>query len=406
MMNLKTSRLWLCLLAVTWAVAATGGWLAWAAPESQREWILEAPREAERRPAPSATPFVGIQRPTYFAGIRRPTPSAGIQRPTPSPLAAPPAPPRPAPTPIIPAEATPAQGLPDIDETILANKLRLDRAFFSPCIVDDNAADPRYRRAVRAFQESRGLDVDGSVGPVTSASLGRLSSLTREFVLEDKHFDELVWLPEKSLPSEQQWLGLSRMERLGYESIPEMLAERYHTSREFLSRLNPGRDWRLLMPGDRIRVPRITRPWPEFAAARLVINIQEKTLRVYDRDGLLRAFFNCSIGTDKRVYDGLSLEVAKVAEWPEYTFKPALFGLEGRIDRALFIPPGPNNPVGQAWMGLSRAGYGIHGTPDPERIGQTESHGCIRLPNWDAMALYRTIRLGTAVEFVGGEAAQ
>jgi hypothetical protein len=73
------------------------------------------------------------------------------------------------------------------------------------------------------------------------------------------------------------------------------------------------------------------------------------------------------------------------------------------VGRKLRIPPGPNNPVGVAWIGLNRTGYGIHGTPKPEEVGRTESHGCFRLANWNAELLRRMAWPGLPVR-VEGEA--
>ncbi len=88
------------------------------------------------------------------------------------------------------------------------------------------------------------------------------------------------------------------------------------------------------------------------------------------------------------------------AENPEYTFDPDLFAEDpeaAAIGRRLRIPPGPNNPVGVAWIGLDRPGYGIHGTPEPENVSRTESHGCFRLTNWDARKLVHAVRKGLPV---------
>jgi lipoprotein-anchoring transpeptidase ErfK/SrfK len=64
---------------------------------------------------------------------------------------------------------------------------------------------------------------------------------------------------------------------------------------------------------------------------------------------------------------------------------------------------GPNNPVGVVWIGLSSEGYGIHGTPDPSKVSKTQSHGCIRLTNWDALQLASAVAKGTPVDFIGDE---
>jgi lipoprotein-anchoring transpeptidase ErfK/SrfK len=130
--------------------------------------------------------------------------------------------------------------------------------------------------------------------------------------------------------------------------------------------------------------------------SRIEIRLEQKTLRAYDADGRLAAQFPCSIAADKTKRPvGETLRVVVWASHPEYTFDPELFAEDPAavaIGKKLRIPPGPNNPVGLAWIGLDRPGYGIHGTPSPEDISKTESHGCFRMTNWDALKLVHAVR--------------
>ena len=130
------------------------------------------------------------------------------------------------------------------------------------------------------------------------------------------------------------------------------------------------------------------------------VNLTQKWIRAFDANGRLLGHFPCSIGkiAEKRPVGELSVAVA--VKDPNYTFNPEVFpeSEEGRkLGRKLVVPPGPNNPVGVAWVGLDRTGYGIHGTPDPEKVGRTESHGCFRLANWDARQLLRFAWVGLPV---------
>ena len=283
-----------------------------------------------------------------------------------------------------------------IDYATLATKLRLDRAFFSPTLVDDQRWDRRYRQATGAYQMAHGLQVDGIAGPETSASLGRLDPLTTTVVVRAKDFAAL-----RPVPRDKDYLAMSELDMLGHRDLREALAERFHTTERFLSRLNPHLDWSALAPGDAVTVPNVRRRRPPFYAARVEVNVVERHVRVFDEEGRMRAHFNCSIGTDADVYARLQLEVINTVEWPNYTLDPRLFGLAHRISGRLLLAHGPNNPVGRAWVGLSRSGYGIHGTPDPEDIGQTRSLGCIRLANWDALSFAHMVRVGTPVLFLG-----
>jgi len=70
-----------------------------------------------------------------------------------------------------------------------------------------------------------------------------------------------------------------------------------------------------------------------------------------------------------------------------------------KANRKLTLPPGPNNPVGVVWIDLTAPSYGIHGTPEPQNISKSESHGCIRLTNWDAVDLATMVHPGTVVKF-------
>ncbi len=138
-------------------------------------------------------------------------------------------------------------------------------------------------------------------------------------------------------------------------------------------------------------------------AAWVTIHLAAKTLEAFDARTNLLAHFPCSIArhVEKRPV-GL-LHVVVVAPNPNYTFDPDVFPESAeakQLKRKLVLPPGPNNPVGVAWIGLDRPGYGMHGTPRPEEVGRTESHGCFRLANWNAEYLVRIIRVGTPVYVV------
>jgi len=159
--------------------------------------------------------------------------------------------------------------------------------------------------------------------------------------------------------------------------------------------MNPQAPWPNPPAGVILTVPSVKSPsLPSLS--KLEIRLEQKTLRAYDQKGLLVAQFPCSIAANKaKRPEGETLRVVVWAENPDYTFDPDLFADNpeaAAIGKRLRIPPGPNNPVGVAWIGLDRPGYGIHGTPSPEEISHTESHGCFRLTNWDAFKLVRAVR--------------
>jgi len=179
-----------------------------------------------------------------------------------------------------------------------------------------------------------------------------------------------------------------------------MLAEEHHCSPRYLMRINPSIVWSRVAEGTQVKVPNTTLPNPLGSAALIHIQLAQRLLDVYDADNNLVARFPCSIATkaDKRPVGNLT--ITAVAEQADYTFDPANFpsSPEARTGSGkLTLRPGPNNPVGTTWLSLSKNSYGIHGTPDPEKIGRTTSLGCFRLSNWNAQRLAKMVQVGTPV---------
>jgi lipoprotein-anchoring transpeptidase ErfK/SrfK len=169
-----------------------------------------------------------------------------------------------------------------------------------------------------------------------------------------------------------------------------------------LTRLNPGVNINQLKAGDKLIVPTVIPPRELPPAGRVEINLSEKVIRVIGTDKQLIAMFHCSVAAKRSSMPTGEARVTVIVPDPEYRFDPVKWPeVKENITKVLIIPPGPRNPVGRCWIGLSKAGYGMHGTPNPELIGKTGSHGCIRLTNWDAIRLSKTAKLGTPVKFVG-----
>ena len=310
--------------------------------------------------------------------------------PAPVPAAAPPSSPA---TPVVPAPEACLSSA-----RVLALQIGLDRLNFSPGCLDGRWGG-QTRMALEAWQESAGEE---ATGVATDAIYGRLTPaapLATCTVTEEDHG------ARTAIPA--VWLDRAKMPRLGHETILEMVAERYHASEACVRELNPEAAWPDPPAGSTLAVPDI-KPASRARAARLEVNLGRKFVRAYDEQGRLVAHFPCSIAKLKQKRPRGETTVVSVAGNPVYTFDPALFsddpaalGLTGK----LIIQAGPNNPVGAAWVGLALPGYGIHGTPWPEDIGKTASHGCIRLANWNAMKLVHMVRSGIPVRFIGlGEA--
>lgn len=275
--------------------------------------------------------------------------------------------------------------------TTLAMQTLLDRHLFS-CNCLDGEWSERTRQTLLAWQRARHLPDTGRLDEATQRSLGSLESAFTTHVVTAADLARLAPVPPT-------WLGKSQAARLEVETVLEAMVEQYHASKGALRRLNPALDWPDPPVGTVIAVPH-PRPAPTPRAARLRISLERKLIRAYDERGTLLALFPCSIARDKAKRPVGVLHVSRCAAQPNYYFDPAVFAEDRearQMDRRLVLPPGPNNPVGMAWIGLDREGYGIHGTPRPEEIGRTESHGCFRLANWNAERLLRMVAPGTPV---------
>lgn len=280
-------------------------------------------------------------------------------------------------------------------------QVALDRQFFSPgCI--DNHLGAQTGAALRAWQAANGLPVTGTFDDATRAKLILSVPAFIEYSVTAADMDALGAAPD-------DWRARAAQDRMPYETILELLAERFHASQRFMRALNPQINWETLQPPAVVRVPNVAATSDPSKAGQVRINLAQKWLVVYDEKGGLCAFFPCSIGRDKLKRPKGDLQIAALAPHPNYTFDPKVFPespAAQEIGTKLIIPPGPNNPVGVMWLSVGRApgsteppltGYGIHGTPKPEEIGKTESHGCFRLANWNVERLGQMIMVGTPV---------
>ena len=335
---------------------------------------------------PSSPPPVKVA-PVAARPAPRPTPPpASDDSPPPTPTFIPP-PPIPPPPPT--ADDT---GYPRVVANLLEAQIALARRFISSGSID-GVPGAQTAAALAAFQEDTGIPVTGQLDPATRARLVLRSPAFTTHLLTPEDFEGL-------LPLAPTWLGKSEQPALAHESLIERLAERTQAHPGLLRRLNPSVAWERLSPGAALTLPDIGRSAPETAVAHLHVRLAAHTLQARDAEGRLVAHFPVSIAkkVDKRPVGALRITV--VVPDPNYTFDPEVFpeSPEAKeLGRKLILQPGPNNPVGVAWIGLDRPGYGIHGTPTPEQVGRTESHGCFRLANWDARALLTFARPGLPV---------
>lgn len=291
----------------------------------------------------------------------------------------------------------PFAGRADDAESVLrrnvAWQIALERVGYSPGLIDGRVGG-KTELATREFQRVHGLPITGRLDKATAEALK---------VQPDKAFGRYV-VTEDDLneigPSPTSWIAKSKLDRLGHECLHDVLAERFHCARYLLETLNPGVNMNGLKPGSKVVVPIIPEPDSTPAAQRLEVNLGEKVIRVIDAQDRLVALFHCSIAKDKAKLPSGQTRVEVVVRDPDYMFDPAGWPeVKEPISTKLRIPPGPRNPVGRCWIGLGLRGYGMHGTPNPELIGKTGSHGCFRLTNWDAIRLSTMVRPGVTVKF-------
>ncbi len=340
----------------------------------------------EKTPAATASPaevLIHPTRPLEVESPGSPGTTGGVARVEPEP---------PAPKPEEVDDARSAFAARREGTNVLAVQLALARRGISSGPID-GVAGSQTRAALRTFQRSEGLPVTGLIDERTLSRLPLGPAALTNYVVTLADFSRLTWVPST-------WLGKSTRERLDYESILELLSERSHAHPQLIRQLNPGINWYRIRPGTSVKVPAAALPPVRGRIAFVRISLSEKALRAFDTSSNLVAHFPCSIARKAEKRPVGELEVVRLAPNPNYRFDPEIFKDSPeaqKIGRKLMIPPGPNNPVGTAWIGLSRPGYGIHGTPNPEAVGRTESHGCFRLANWNAEFLVRAAWVGMPV---------
>lgn len=290
-------------------------------------------------------------------------------------------------------QATPADdAYPRAANTWLEVQVGLARVGFSGGPID-GIRGPQSASALQAFQRREGIEPSGELDAATRDRLVLAEPAIAEASLTAEELASLR-------PVRATWLEKSLEPVLAHTTALELAAERFHAGPAFLRRLNPQVNWDELTPATTFRAPAVERVTKPGTAARIEIRLAARVLEVVDGAARVIAHFPVSIARKVGKRPLGELRVTVVVSDPDYTFDPAVFpeSAEAReLGRKLMIPPGPNNPVGVAWIGLDLPGYGIHGTPDPEKVGRTESHGCFRLANWDARTLLALVWAGLPV---------
>ena len=278
---------------------------------------------------------------------------------------------------------------------IIKTEVLLARVGFSPGAIHGRDGD-NFRKALAAFQRSNGRDATGKLDADTFKALTAMSKdpVIADYLISDA---DIKGPFTKTIPASFE--DKAKLPRLDYSGPRDGLAEKFHMAESLLAALNPGVDFS--RAGTRIAVADVRQNPRQAKVAKIIINKNVRSLSAFDAEGKLVAFYPASIGSKDKPAPSGEFKVRGVAHDPTYHYDPR-FAFKGvKAKHAFTIRPGPKNPVGLVWIDLTAPSYGIHGTPSPEKIGKTESHGCIRLTNWDALDLATMVHRGTIVDFVG-----
>ena len=301
---------------------------------------------------------------------------------------------KPKPKPIVIAPQSPTD-FPRPVQNAFEAQVALARRAISPGSLDA-AIGSQTRAAIAAFQRSQKIFESRSLDTNTRPLLTLTAPLLTNYIVTTNDLARLQ-------PLGKTWIAKSEQTALDYETLLEEVAEKAHSYPLLIQKLNPDVIWTNVMAGTSLKIPDVNYPEPSDQAAFVIIHLSEKFLEAFDAETNLLLHCPCSIAAKVEKRPVGELHVAVVAPHPNYTFDPAGFPESPEaqaIGHKLILPPGPNNPVGVAWIGLDKPGYGMHGTPVPEQVGRTESHGCFRLANWDAEYMVKLVWVGMPVEVV------
>ncbi len=302
----------------------------------------------------------------------------------------------------------------DASLPMLQTQVVLDRIGFSPGVIDGKMGQS-LALALKAFQEANDIDESGELDIATTETLRKFAVPATRAVRILTGFAKGPFVPDFPDKAEDQ----AKLPALGYRNIMEALAERFHTTPETLVALNsPGIS---VGTGSVIRVPNIAdvpvpvidndeRGWgrtlqmlgvsaDQPAAAKIVVDKSEGILRAFDANDKMIAAFPATMGSSHDPLPIGSWTIKGVGRNPDFHYNPKLFWDVSDAKDKLLLPPGPNGPVGVVWIDLSKPHYGIHGTNEPRSIGRAESHGCVRLTNWDAAKLAGMVKTGVKAVF-------
>ena len=275
---------------------------------------------------------------------------------------------------------------------ITALQVFLDREGFSPGVIDGKKGS-NVTKAIEAWQNGTGetLDPNNAEDILERLRLsGGMAFTTYEITAADAAGPYVAAIPD-------DYAQKAALPHLSFTSTTEMLAEKFHMDEAYLKEMNPGVDFTI--PGTIIKVVD-TGVAKTGKVAKILADKGRKQVLAYDANDVLIAAYPASIGSADTPSPSGTVSVERIALNPGYTYNPKINFQQGENNKILTLQPGPNGPVGTVWIALSKPTYGIHGTPEPSKIGKTQSHGCIRLTNWDATELAKMTSAGVTIEFV------
>ena len=273
-----------------------------------------------------------------------------------------------------------------------ATQVLLDRAGVSPGVIDGYDGG-MTETALRAFERREGLEVDGQLDGAAWEALGGpgMEPAVQDYAVTE---EDVAGIATDGLSSD--YADLAARDAIPHTSVAERLAERFHMDEDVLRALNEGAAFEagetvvVAAPGARL----------EGTVSRIAVRKADGRVDAMDADGAILASYPAAIGSDATPSPSGTVEITAVAMDPTYSYRPDVNFQQGDNDEPLTLPPGPNGPVGAVWIDLSKPTYGIHGTPEPAKLFEDRSHGCVRLTNWDAEELAYMVSPGVTVEFV------
>jgi lipoprotein-anchoring transpeptidase ErfK/SrfK len=283
-----------------------------------------------------------------------------------------------------------------LDPLVTKVEILLDRAHFSPGEIDGKPGE-NVQKALTAFAAAHGTAWQGHWTPELWQALtkGAPQDLFSRYTTTDADMDGPFL---QKVPAKME--DMKDLPGLYYTGVREALAERFHVSEQMLVALNP--DAKFQTAGETLVMPAVADNALARKVARVVVDKSAQTVEALDSNKDVLAFYPATVGSEEKPAPSGRLRVTIIKEHPIYHYNPKYHFKGVKTEKPFAIKPGPNNPVGSVWIGLTGEGYGIHGTPEPEKVSKTASHGCVRLTNWDALRLAGALHKGVPVEFVEG----